>query len=88
MIQCPIRCPYIGLNLTFSVGVLPVVKGAVRKCPLCRPYTAVFQGPMMVSLSSSENGMQCCIGFSYRRENMMKCPMSRSSNGEVPLQWM
>ena len=30
--QCPIRCPYNGLNLTFPMGALPM-----EKCPLWDP---------------------------------------------------
>ena len=41
--QCPIRCPYNGLNLTFPMGALKVEKGAIMKCPLCRPYVTVSQ---------------------------------------------
>ena len=70
VMQCPIRCPYNGLNLMFPMGALPIEKGAVMKCPLCRPYITVSQ---RVSFPVGKMG---CSAVRKHDECPNRCPSS------------
>ena len=66
--QCPIRCPYNGLNLMFPMGALPIEKGAIMKS-LCRPYVTVSQRVMPFPV-----GKMGCSAVRKHDECPNRCP--------------
>ena len=75
----PYKVPLQWSKLDVPYGCPSNEKGAVMKCPLCRPYITVSQRVMPFPVGK--------MGCSAVR-NHDECPNRCPSNGEVPLQWI